>query len=990
MIPMKFKYSLIITLILASGFTFNLNAQSKMVTEINLLAGWDGYGKTGAGSEPNNFGWACTVINSTGWTQSGSGSVRFMDNAWDYAPGRMLFVRWDGSGGTTGASIYSFPVELEASKTYEYKIKFAHHSNSKTDFILGINSKADNTGLSLVKATLSPNTQSFKEAAFQVSAPETGKYYITIASNASGMLGSIQGLTLFEIPSVLHLSDTIANLNYFNESKTFTVYPNGSNDSIYVSTTFPAKVSAKVLSSTGGEFSVSSDNYQSGLVHIGVYQGLDSVKLRVSLNFPEGFLPEKRVDTLTTNGAWCWFADPRSLYYKGEKEQTYFSWITTEGDIVVASYNHVTGEYLQKTVWANWQSDDHDNPSLLIRDDGRIIVFFAKHFGPPIKRMITTNPEDITSWGSDYELGNNVTYPYPFRIDKTVYVLYRGEASWHPHLVVSTDNGQTFGAPKEFISGGGQRPYTRYAQGTDGSIHVAVTTGHPRNEPANKIYYCRFKDNVFYRANGTVIKDFADGAVDISQLEVVYDARVGKGWIWDIALEPVTGYPIMVYASFPTNDDHRYHYARWDGTKWNNIQITEAGKWFPQTPSGVDEYENNYSGGLILDYDDPTTVYLSKQVKGVFELFKYKTADFGASWDIKAITWNTPSHLVNVRPIVPRHHKKGFFDVIWMKGEYVFYANQQYHTSLVYTAADSAFEMQSLEIDPGNIELSKGESQQLHVRYTPFLVNDRSLFWTSSDTSVVKVNNGKVSAVGIGNAIVSVEAKNGVKAQTMVSVKERLLLSSAFFDFGTSTSSVVEGAIQISDLHLLKGAYGWVSAPLTRNRTSGTDSELADFNMSATPMVFKVYVNNGLYTITVKQGDYDYAHDHMVLKVNGSVRLADVTSAIGQFQVNKFELDVVDNLLEFEFSDGGGSDANWVVNSLDIESLNTEILGVTDVNTSESRFAVYDFTGKLIQSFNTNSRDFNQLIARLNVHPGFYLIRIANSQSNQIRKVVIK
>lgn len=392
-----------------------------------------------------------------------------------------------------------------------------------------------------------------------------------------------------------------------------------------------------------------------------------------------------KIETLTPDGAWCWFADPRAIYHKGKKEQTYFSWITTEGDIVVASYNHKTKEFQQKVLWEKWQSDDHDNPTLLIRNDGRLIVFFSKHFGPPIKRFISTNPEDITSWGEEYELGTNVTYPYPFRIGKTIYVFYRGGESWKPHMVVSTDNGETFGEPVEIITSTGHRPYTRYCQGKDGSIHMAVTTGHPRNERENKIYYCRFKDNKFYRADGSLIKDLAQGALHVREMDMVYDGKSsGKGWIWDIALEKKTEYPVLVFASFPTDKEHLYHYARWDGSTWNTRKITEAGRWFPQTPIGKGEPEPNYSGGIILDYDNPNTVYLSKQVDGVFEIFKYTTKNHGVTWKTKAVTKDTPSHLVNVRPIVPRHHKKGCFDVIWMRGEYEFYANRRYKTSLVY------------------------------------------------------------------------------------------------------------------------------------------------------------------------------------------------------------------------------------------------------------------------------------------------------------------
>jgi hypothetical protein len=391
-------------------------------------------------------------------------------------------------------------------------------------------------------------------------------------------------------------------------------------------------------------------------------------------------------DTLAVNGAWCWFADPRAIYHKGEKEQTYFSWVTTSGDIVVASYNHQNGEFIQHVVLEKFQSDDHANPTLFIRDDGRIIVFVAAHFGNTIKRCITTNPEDISSWGEVYEFGHTVTYPYPFQLGKdSILVFFRGGSSWKPHMILSTDNGETFGTQKEFIVSTGKRPYMRYCQGADGSIHMAATTGHPRDVLDNKIFYCRFKDNRFYRADGSLIRDFGQEPLDVSEMDEVYDGTsCGKGWIWDIALEAETGFPVMVYASFPDDTDHRYHYARWNGKNWTSTELAKAGKWFPQTPKGKIEPEPNYSGGIILDYDDPSIVYLSKQVDGVFELFKYTTSDHGQSWESEALTENTPRGLLNVRPMVPRHHKKGVFDVVWMRGRYEFYADERYNTSLVF------------------------------------------------------------------------------------------------------------------------------------------------------------------------------------------------------------------------------------------------------------------------------------------------------------------
>lgn len=393
------------------------------------------------------------------------------------------------------------------------------------------------------------------------------------------------------------------------------------------------------------------------------------------------------IETLTADGAWCWFNDPRAIYYKGFKEQTYFGWVTQQGHIVIASYNHQSGEYIEKIVHANYEADDHDNPAIFIRKDGHIIIYYSKHTTAPAHRLISTNPEDITSFGDDYQFGVNVTYPYPFQVGDSIFTFYRG-INWHPTLIISNDNGLTQGTPVQLITGGGARPYTRYYQDNTGAIHIASTHGHPRDVWNNKIYYVKFYQGKFYKADGTFIKDFGWGInplnVDAGEAELVYDGTsYGKGWIWDITVDSLNR-PVMVYASFPTDTDHRYHYARWNGTSWFRKQLTNAGKWFPQTPAGSSEPEPNYSGGIILNPNNPDEIYLSKQVNNVFEIMKFTTPDNGATWDSVAITSNTSPEYVNVRPVVPRNHPKGFFDVLWMRGQYVYYGNGKYYTSIVY------------------------------------------------------------------------------------------------------------------------------------------------------------------------------------------------------------------------------------------------------------------------------------------------------------------
>ena len=47
--------------------------------------------------------------------------------------------------------------------------------------------------------------------------------------------------------------------------------------------------------------------------------------------------------SFTFNGAWCWFSDPRAVYYEGNHKRTYSGWIDNFGDVHVGFYDHETG-----------------------------------------------------------------------------------------------------------------------------------------------------------------------------------------------------------------------------------------------------------------------------------------------------------------------------------------------------------------------------------------------------------------------------------------------------------------------------------------------------------------------------------------------------------------------------------------------------------------------------------------------------------------------
>ena len=95
----------------------------------------------------------------------------------------------------------------------------------------------------------------------------------------------------------------------------------------------------------------------------------------------------------------------------------------------------------------------------------------------------------------------------------------------------------------------------------------------------------------------------------------------------------------------------------------------------------------------------------------------------------------------------------------------------------------------SVKLDRNELEIEKGSTDTLLATVNPEnTTEDTSLTWASSNTSVVKVDeNGRIKAVGIGKAIVSATAVNGVKGECTVTVTDIQLPEDAKFRLDVSS-----------------------------------------------------------------------------------------------------------------------------------------------------------------------------------------------------------
>lgn len=396
---------------------------------------------------------------------------------------------------------------------------------------------------------------------------------------------------------------------------------------------------------------------------------------------------------ISRDAGWCWFADPRAIWVDGK---ILAGGVSGQGDVTVNLYDPKTKAAESTGLAPKFEKDDHDNPAFLALPSNQILAFYSKHTGPAMY-LATAPKSSPLNWSPSVELKlndpafkgpkgalNAYTYPNPQLLSSEknrIYLFWRG-MNWKPTFSTSEDLGKTWSKGKILVSpetgDPGNRPYMKVAGNGKSRIHFAFTDGHPRNEPTNSIYYVRYEKGSIRGSGGDSIAKMSELPIRPEQATVVYDGKAEgvRAWIWDVA-EDTNGNPVITYSRLPKEDQHYYRYARWDGKRWVDRQITFAGKWFPQTPEGKTEPEPHYSGGVVLDPKDPRIVYLSRPINGRFEIERWFTPDGGDTWSHVAITGNSKHD--SIRPFVIRGNRpEGGPNALWVNANrYTTYMDYQ-------------------------------------------------------------------------------------------------------------------------------------------------------------------------------------------------------------------------------------------------------------------------------------------------------------------------
>lgn len=381
------------------------------------------------------------------------------------------------------------------------------------------------------------------------------------------------------------------------------------------------------------------------------------------------------MNIIEKEGAWCWFADPRAITYKG---RTFIGCIDVHGNIkAIMLYE---GKRTEVLVRSNFQPDDHDNPTFLVLPDERIMIIYSRHTDEAcFYYRISKNKCDITDLGEEKQLftNHNTTYPSLFLMEEDkehMYLCYRG-VNWHPTCAKLTlpdenDNVEFVTEPFQIVNstvqGTGCRPYAKYVSDGKSKIHMVYSSTHPDNLTPVCIYYSCLDITNFnlYDIEGNLLKEkvndepFTVKGNETDEKFVIdpyYKSQ--RGWVWDVAL-----FDNRVSAAIVNISDdkltQRYYYTYYNENKWEKIFIGNAHKFHKS------DIEFCYGGGMSLDKDCEGVVYVSIPMGTAFEIVKYTVNEGKVSREF--IT--TYSELNNIRPY---KIKQG--PLVWMNGDYYYW-----------------------------------------------------------------------------------------------------------------------------------------------------------------------------------------------------------------------------------------------------------------------------------------------------------------------------
>ena len=164
------------------------------------------------------------------------------------------------------------------------------------------------------------------------------------------------------------------------------------------------------------------------------------------------------------------------------------------------------------------------------------------------------------------------------------------------------------------------------------------------------------------------------------------------------------------------------------------------------------------------------------------------------------------------------------------------------------TVSDREIKVTGVTLDMTSMELVVGEGKTLTATITPADATNQNVAWTSSDATVATVDdNGKVTAVKVGTATVTVTTQDGGKTATCRVTVKAATVAVTGVTLNKSTLSLIEGTSETLTATI-------TPADATDKELTWTSSDATVATVDANGKVTAVKAGEATVTVTTRDG----------------------------------------------------------------------------------------------------------------------------------------
>ena len=368
--------------------------------------------------------------------------------------------------------------------------------------------------------------------------------------------------------------------------------------------------------------------------------------------------PEVTELVLADDGAWGYTGHHALMY----RNKLFYSYLDSEGNTWVASYDPVTGDIVRSNIWEG-EANLHSSNALVIRPDGRIQVFLdaGSYVDNKIRWKVSNESGEVAEFG-DLQI-SEIDAPivqgrqfYPV-VHNPTGMMFLAVNAIHENsdrtamMWISEDGGDSFNQVHELWSLGkdlrSNRSYTRvYAE--DSGIHFATvrvgwneSVGEHEIGRVEGVYYIKYdvSEQAFIRASGEHSFELTDLPIfDADKLDNVWhwveDGGGTSRALWSDIVADENGRPYVAFAvqNAVPQGVSTFHDGYWahvdDRGEWSHHHIGKLARGWDNRPE-----RKNY--GLAIDPIDPMSVIVSRSTdfdQDLSRVVRMRSGNRGEDW----------------------------------------------------------------------------------------------------------------------------------------------------------------------------------------------------------------------------------------------------------------------------------------------------------------------------------------------------------------------